>query len=328
MIQLKIDPEFRDMIPPLTDEEFEQLQENILEDGEVYEPIITWNSTIVDGHNRWKIICNHWDRLKDRFRIREVDFPDKWAAFDWMYRKQLGRRNLTEAQRTYMIGKLYEARKNTAAFKRNQHTERGAGQSDQHQNSHKERDETAGAIGKEFGVGRRTVRRASEFAKGVDMLKAISTDAAEKVLKGEADVTKADIRDIQNLAPESVEELAKAIAYHTPIPRERLKRNLKPGRYTADELEDISKTDAIIAEMYDTSTMPEYTLDLLIEDIQVNAEEFLFQLKMTLKERRALVTDESKMRIIDAIHHNVTEEAERVAKAIEDGTFQGPELSC
>ena len=49
---------------------------------------------------------------------------------------------------------------------------------------------------------------------------------------------------------------------------------------------------------------------------------------MTLKERRALVTDESKMRIIDAIHHNVTEEAERVAKAIEDGTFQGPELSC
>ena len=39
IIELKIDPEFRDKIPPLTDAEFEQLRENILADGEVYEPI-------------------------------------------------------------------------------------------------------------------------------------------------------------------------------------------------------------------------------------------------------------------------------------------------
>lgn len=33
-----VNPEFRDKIPPLTLEEYEQLRENILEDGEVYEP--------------------------------------------------------------------------------------------------------------------------------------------------------------------------------------------------------------------------------------------------------------------------------------------------
>lgn len=38
-MELKIDPEFRDKIPPLTEDEFKQLEENILEDGEVYEPI-------------------------------------------------------------------------------------------------------------------------------------------------------------------------------------------------------------------------------------------------------------------------------------------------
>lgn len=44
-------------------------------------------------------------------RIREKNFTDKWAAFDWMYKNQLGRRNLTAEQRIYLIGKLYEARK-------------------------------------------------------------------------------------------------------------------------------------------------------------------------------------------------------------------------
>ena len=61
MDKLRIDPEFRDKIPPLTDAEFEQLRENILNDGEVYEPIAVWNGTIVDGHNGGGV-----DRRADR----------------------------------------------------------------------------------------------------------------------------------------------------------------------------------------------------------------------------------------------------------------------
>ncbi len=33
MINLKIDPEFQSQIPPLTDDEFHQLEENILKEG-------------------------------------------------------------------------------------------------------------------------------------------------------------------------------------------------------------------------------------------------------------------------------------------------------
>lgn len=51
-MQLKIDREFESKIPPLTAEEFRQLEENIVTDGVVINPIITWNGTIVDGHNR------------------------------------------------------------------------------------------------------------------------------------------------------------------------------------------------------------------------------------------------------------------------------------
>ena len=55
-MELRIDPEFEGKIPPLTAEEFRQLEENILADGLVINPLIIWNGVIVDGHNRFHII--------------------------------------------------------------------------------------------------------------------------------------------------------------------------------------------------------------------------------------------------------------------------------
>ncbi len=53
---LKVDPEFQGKIPPLTFEELEQLEKNIVNDGKVINPIIVWNRLIVDGHNRYAIL--------------------------------------------------------------------------------------------------------------------------------------------------------------------------------------------------------------------------------------------------------------------------------
>ena len=56
MINLKIDPEFQSQIPPLTDDEFKQLEENILKEGKLLSPLIVWGNTLVDGHNRYAIL--------------------------------------------------------------------------------------------------------------------------------------------------------------------------------------------------------------------------------------------------------------------------------
>ena len=56
---LRIDPEFESKIPPLTEEEYQLLEENILQDGVVLNPLIVWNGCIVDGHNRFRIIQAH-----------------------------------------------------------------------------------------------------------------------------------------------------------------------------------------------------------------------------------------------------------------------------
>ena len=45
-MELRIDPEFEGKIPPLTAEEFQQLENNILADGVVINPIIVWDGVI------------------------------------------------------------------------------------------------------------------------------------------------------------------------------------------------------------------------------------------------------------------------------------------
>ena len=190
-MELRIDPEFQNKIPPLTDDEFKQLEENILTAGEVYEPIVTWNGIIVDGHNRWKIIQAH---PEISWRIRSMEFADKWAAFDWMYRNQLGRRNLTEQQRTDLIGLLAIARMNTHGGDRgNQYTNLASGQNGTLPNDRKR---TRDVIAEELGIGARTVDRAIGFAKGISAIREQEPEIADSILKGELSVKKADVIEI------------------------------------------------------------------------------------------------------------------------------------
>lgn len=107
-MDLRIDPEFAGKTPPLTSEELEQLEANILTEGAVINPLIVWNGVIVDGHNRYRILQKH---PEISFQVYEKDFSDRYEAIAWICKNQLGRRNLTEAQKKYLVGKQYEAEK-------------------------------------------------------------------------------------------------------------------------------------------------------------------------------------------------------------------------
>jgi hypothetical protein len=90
-----IDPEFKELIPPLSTEEYAQLEANILAARECFDPIITWENTIVDGFNRFCICATHGVG----FRIEEAHFNTREEAKLWIIENQLGRRNLTDAAR-------------------------------------------------------------------------------------------------------------------------------------------------------------------------------------------------------------------------------------
>ena len=120
MINLKIDPEFQSQIPPLTNDEFKQLEENILKEGKLLSPLIVWNNTLVDGHNRYEIVQEH---PEISFSTMPLRFENREEAIAWICRNQLGRRNLSPEQKRYLLGKQYEAEKKAAKiFRGNQYT--------------------------------------------------------------------------------------------------------------------------------------------------------------------------------------------------------------
>jgi len=103
MPDLKIDPELKDLIPPLTEGEYASLKESIERDG-CREPLTIWKGQdiILDGHNRYQI-CTE---LQAPFKIVEIELPDRTAAKIWMIRNQKGRRNLEESQWAMLAVKL------------------------------------------------------------------------------------------------------------------------------------------------------------------------------------------------------------------------------
>ena len=114
-MELVIDPEFADKIPPLTEEEYRLLEENILADGKIISPLITWNGIIVYGHNRYRILQAH---PEIPYETMEMEFTDRYAVIVWICRNQLGRRNLTDEQKKFLTGKRYEAEKKSEVISR------------------------------------------------------------------------------------------------------------------------------------------------------------------------------------------------------------------
>ena len=105
MKELKIDPELRDFIPPLSGEEKKQLEDSLLKYGYKGAPIFTWRGYIVDGHNRYEICKKH----NIEFPIDDLDLGDNATIIDvmeWMINTQLGRRNLPPAQRISVVDKF------------------------------------------------------------------------------------------------------------------------------------------------------------------------------------------------------------------------------
>ena len=57
--KLVVDKEFKQLIPPLLEDEYQQLEQNILAKGKCLNPVILWSGIIVDGHNCFYICMEH-----------------------------------------------------------------------------------------------------------------------------------------------------------------------------------------------------------------------------------------------------------------------------
>ena len=175
LYDLTVDPEFRDLIPPLNEEELKLLEANLVADG-CESPLIVWNGVIVDGHNRYAICRKH----DIPFSIQEKHFDTREEVMLWMLRNQLGRRNLNNYQRSELALK-FEPLFAHASEKRML-----AGKLvDPPQNSAEGSGETRKQIAKMAGVSHDTIKKVKRLHEHAD------EETKSRLRRGEMTVNKA-----------------------------------------------------------------------------------------------------------------------------------------
>jgi hypothetical protein len=230
---IKIIEELKALIPALTSEEFSQLEENILLEG-CRESLILWKNNedyvLIDGHNRYQICQKH----KIDFKIVIKEFAGIEEVTGWMINNQLGRRNLTPAQQSYLRGKRYD---NEKAKVTNPYGIKGVkgqndlqlsklrdeGQNDLQLSKLKDkgkndpqlsklRDEgqndpqlnTAQKLAKELNISEKTIKRDAEYARGLDKIGESNQTLKQAILSGKSNVDKGKIRSLGKISEKVV----------------------------------------------------------------------------------------------------------------------------
>ena len=268
-LHLTIDPEFQGTIPPLQEEELKQLEENILTDGVVINPLIVWNGVIVDGHNRYRILQKH---PEIQFTTYEKEFSDRYAAIAWICKNQLGRRNLTPQQFKYLVGQRYEAEKQSHGGDRKssrKSTDKICPLISSHQ--------TRATIAREANVSEGFVQNAASYAKGVDAAEEAVPGIKQEILSGSIKPTEKAVAAIAKAPPEERPALVQQLRQAKETEKQEEKpKSRRSAAETLQAIRDISanmlqsngeiEADDICAELEDALDTMIFRWDTCLEN--------------------------------------------------------------
>lgn len=179
-MSITIDKEFESLIPPLSPEEFQQLEENCVKEG-IRDALITWNGILIDGHNRFKIAAKHGLHWNEK----RMEFADRDSAKLWIIRNQKGRRNLRpldlimlSSEEEKLVAK--EAKKRTGG--RPPKADTNSCPVSPQTRQEKRKNSTDYKIAKSIGIGEDTYR------KGKTILSSGNSELIQQVRNGEKSI--------------------------------------------------------------------------------------------------------------------------------------------
>jgi ParB-like chromosome segregation protein Spo0J len=190
---------------PLRDDERALLEQSVLAEG-IRDPLVVWKRAdgtriLLDGHHRYDLAKQHGLD----YAVVEMEFETEDDAVLWVLQNQLARRNLTDEQRTLLIGRYYNMLKLAP--------HRPSAEKEEKFSSFSGHNATSRQLGEIFGVSEKTVRNAAEFAKAVDALAEIEPEAAARVVAGELPDAKTALPKVEpELLPKVAERIARGEA--------------------------------------------------------------------------------------------------------------------
>lgn len=257
--RLKIDEEFRHLIRPLRNREFLQLEQNIINDG-CRDPIVVWHDTIVDGHNRYEICMRH----SIPFDTKDMEFECREAAVAWICANQLGRRNITEETRKFLIGMQYENEKLVTRIRnkigRNQHT-LDISTMDEEDADKACRHWTAQRIAEDNNVSAATVQKYAIFTRALEEIGKKEPKLVPKILSGQYKIAHKHVLEMAELNPQDLRRINRKIDRNpAEFMHYKATRPVVQGNKTVYSEGDISTGPSV-------KDMPEYDPDAEISSL-------------------------------------------------------------
>lgn len=296
LYRLSIDDEFRQLIRPLQKKEFEQLKKNLLKDGCI-DPIITWNGIIIDGHNRYQICMEH----KIPFAVVEMHFTFREEAISWICEHQLGRRNITEETRKYLIGMQYEAAK-TAKSRLNP---TGINQFSAQQLSPDRRRKqeqievsaghiTAQRIGDQNHVSWNTVNKYAMYSRAIEEIRKKVPEAVPSILSGQYKISQTNLIELSKLDPDHI----RLFIQRLDSPRQEYVQYKKTRR----EIKDLGGLSGVQSPP-SVKDVPEYDPDAEITALTLTIPTWSSSIERTRKATEpASVSSQAKEKLTHALH--------------------------
>ena len=203
--QLVLDPEFERLIPPLSPDEYRQLEDNIMDDG-CRDPLTAWGNILIDGHNRYAICNKHGIP----YQVNQRNFDSREDVIAWICANQLGRRNISEETRKYLIGKQYEAEKWSADCKNpdgnNQH--RKANGQFVEVSSHR----TARRIAQENNISHNTVHKYAQFSRALETVRDKEPTLASRIMAGKFKVSHENLQELARMSPDELSQITAQVS--------------------------------------------------------------------------------------------------------------------
>lgn len=199
-VELTIDEGFKNLIRPLSPEEYIQLETNIIRDG-CREPITIWGNTIVDGHNRYEICCKH----DIPFSVTTKEFKSRDEVIVWICANQLGRRNISDETRRYLIGKKYESEKVIDAPNPNGNNQYAIEDDIYPSPSdwaghHK----TANKVAAEYHISHGTVQKYSVYSRALDIIGKADPSLVPRILSGSIKISHENVVALSRLSADEI----------------------------------------------------------------------------------------------------------------------------
>ena len=294
IFDLTLDDEFERLIPPLSIEESQMLEESLLQNG-CRDPLSIWNGTILDGYNRYHICQKH----NIPYRTVTIDVDDRDEAIDWICSNQMARRNISEETRRYLIGKRYEAVKRIGSRNSsgiNQYTKSEVsptilGKPLQDLRKHG----IATIIGQEYHVSHATVEKYGRYARALDYIRSIDSMIVPGILRGSIHIGQDNLIDLSTLSPLEIKAVTSDMPLEAPYhcDRETIIGSLMKNREDSESVDE--PTFPPQAKTISVKDMPAFDPDAVIASLTLTIPSWRSSIMRTTSSAKfEMVSSEAK----------------------------------